>query len=96
MLERENIIRKIRELKPYLHDEFAVNSVGLFGSFSEDLQKEDSDIDLLIGLDKPIGWKIFTLEIFLEKTFNRKIDIVTKSALREPLKEIILKQVQYV
>ncbi len=96
MLNKENIISKIRELKPYLRDEFAVNSVGLFGSFSEELQNENSDIDLLIGLDKPIGWKIYTLEIFLEKTFNRKIDIVTQNALREPLKDAILKQVQYV
>jgi predicted nucleotidyltransferase len=96
MLNKENIISKIRELKPYLKDEFAVNSVGLFGSFSEELQNENSDIDLLIGLDKPIGWRIYTLEIFLEKIFNRKIDIVTKNALREPLKEAILKQVQYV
>jgi hypothetical protein len=90
MFDKENVTRKIRELKPYRHNEFAVNSIGLFGSFSEELQNENSDIDLLIRLGKPIGWKIFTLEIFPEKTFNRKIDILTKNALREPIKEIIL------
>ena len=96
MLDKENIIQKIKELKPYLYNEYMVNKVGLFGSFSENLQNEFSDIDLLIELEKPIGWKIFTLEIYLEGIFNRKIDLVTKNALKEPLKDKILSQVQYV
>jgi hypothetical protein len=44
-----------------------------------------SDIDLLVELEKPIGWKFFTLEIYLEKAFGRKIDLVTKNALRNRL-----------
>ena len=57
---------------------------------------EDSDIDILVELEKPIGWKFFTLEIYLEKIFDRKIDLVTKNALKEQIKDDILKQVNYV
>jgi predicted nucleotidyltransferase len=49
----------------------------------------------LVELDKPIGWKYFTLEMYLEKTFGRKVDLVTKNALKEQLKEGILNQVNY-
>jgi predicted nucleotidyltransferase len=96
MLNKENVIEKIRELKPFLYQEYKVREVGLFGSFSQNLQSESSDIDLVIELEKPIGWKIFTLEIFLENIFNRKIDLVTKNALKEQLKDKILNQVVYV
>jgi uncharacterized protein len=96
MLNKENIIEKIRELKPFLYQEFKVKEVGLFGSYSQNLQNESSDIDLIVELEKPIGWKIFTLEIYLQEVFNRKIDLVTKNALKEQLKDKILNQVVYV
>ncbi len=70
-----------------------MNEIGVFGSFSNETQTEESDIDLLVALDKPIGWKYFSLEIFLEKTFGRKIDLVTKSALKEQLRDNILSTV---
>jgi len=54
----------------------------LLGSFSENKQDEGSDIDILVELDKPIGWKFFTLEKYLEDIFGQKVDLVTKKALK--------------
>ena len=96
MITKETILTRLRELKPALYKDFAVTEIGLFGSFSDNTNTEESDIDILVELEKPIGWKFFTLELYLEKTFNRKIDLVTKSALKEQIKESILKQVNYV
>lgn len=96
MLTKSEILEKLKELKPTLYKEYAVKEIGVFGSFITDDANEDSDIDILVELDKPIGWKYFTLEMYLEKTFGRKIDLVTKNALKEQLKEGILNQVNYV
>jgi predicted nucleotidyltransferase len=96
MITRNYILLKLKELKPTLKKEFAVNKIGLFGSFSDGTFSEKSDIDLLVELDRPIGWKFFSLELYLEKVFNRKVDLVTKSALKEPIKNTILNQVNYV
>ena len=90
------ILEKLKELKPVLRKDYSVKEIGLFGSFSDNTFSENSDIDILIELEKPIGWRFFTLEIFLEKTFGRKIDLVTKNALKEQIKDQILKQVIYV
>jgi hypothetical protein len=49
-----------------------------------------------VELEKPIGWKFFSLEIHLEQIFKRKIDLVTKNALKEQIRESILKNVNYV
>jgi len=96
MITGNDILERLRELKPILHEDYSVKEIGLFGSFSDNTFSENSDIDILIELEKPIGWRFFTLEIFLESTFGRKIDLVTKSALKDQIREQILKQVKYV
>ncbi|MFA5542117.1 MAG: nucleotidyltransferase family protein [Bacteroidales bacterium] len=86
----------MKELKPILYKDFAVKEIGLFGSFSDESNTEDSDIDLLVELEKPIGWKFFSLELYLEKTFNRKIDLITKNAIKEQIRDSILHKIKYV
>ena len=96
MITKNEILSKLAELKPILYKDYSVKEIGLFGSYSENLQSEESDIDILIELEKPIGWKFFTLEMYLEKVFNKKIDLITKSALKDQIKDGILKQVNFV
>jgi uncharacterized protein len=96
MISQRIIIQRLDELKPFLQKEYSVKTIGLFGSFSDNSFSDESDIDILVELEKPIGWKYFSLEIFLEKTFGRKIDLVTKNALKEQIKDRILKQVKYI
>lgn len=95
MITGNDILDKLRELKPVLRKDFAVKEIGLFGSFTDNTYTEQSDIDIIVELEKPIGWKFFTLEMFLENVFGRKIDLVTKNALKEQIKDRILNQVKY-
>ncbi|MBW6491623.1 MAG: nucleotidyltransferase domain-containing protein [Lentimicrobium sp.] len=96
MVTKNDIILKLKELKPLLQKDYSVREIGLFGSFSDETFTEESDIDLLVEFEKPIGWKFFSLEIYLGKIFNRKIDLVTKNALKDQIKESILAKVNYV
>ena len=95
MITRDDILIKLKELKPLLNKDYAVKEIGIFGSFSDDSYNYESDIDILVELGKPIGWRFFSLEIYLENVFNRKIDLVTKNALKEQIKDSILSQVTY-
>lgn len=96
MITKAEILNKLRELKPVLYRDYSVREIGLFGSFSDNSFTEDSDIDLLVEFEKPVGWKYLSLEIFLENVFGRKIDLVTKNALKEQIRDNILNQVKYV
>ncbi|MEI7727655.1 MAG: nucleotidyltransferase family protein [Bacteroidota bacterium] len=96
MNTRDEILSKLLELKPILHKDFAVTEIGLFGSFSDNSNTENSDIDILVVLEKPIGWRFFSLEIYLERIFGRKIDLVTKNALKYQIEKNVLKQVTFV
>ena len=96
MITKNEILSKLIELKPILYKEFSVKEIGLFGSFIDDSYTENSDIDILVVFENPIGWKFFTLELYLQNIFERKIDLVTKNALKEQIKSHILQQVNYV
>ena len=96
MTKQKDIISKLNELKPWLQQEYSVRKIGLFGSFADNTQTDESDIDILVELEKPIGWKFFSLELYLEKIFNRKIDLVTKKALKEQIRDSILNNVTYI
>lgn len=96
MITKNDILNKLSDLKPILYKDYSVKQIGLFGSFSDDSNTDESDIDLLVEFEKQIGWKYFSLEIYLENVFGRKIDLVTKNALKEQIKDDILSQVKYV
>ena len=88
--------QRLKKLKPILVNKFNVDRIGYFGSYVDNSQTENSDLDILVEFSKPVGWEFFTLEKFLEDTLGLKIDLVTKNALKEPLKDRILNQVRYV
>jgi predicted nucleotidyltransferase len=96
MLTSETVEKKLKEIKPYLKDRFQISQIGYFGSFAENSQKTNSDIDILVEFSKTPGWDFFTLEEYLEAIFNRKIDLVTKSAIRDQMRDAILNQVIYI
>ncbi|MEM4271103.1 MAG: nucleotidyltransferase family protein [Candidatus Pacearchaeota archaeon] len=71
-------IKKIlNDYKEYLYQNYGVKEIYLFGSYVRNEQKEDSDLDLLVQLEKPIGLKFVELGDFLEKILDMKIDVLT-------------------
>ena len=82
MSYRDEIIEKIKSQYPYLSSEFGVKRIGLFGSVAKQSEDKDSDIDIIIEFDRPIGFKFMLLADYMEKLFNRKVDILTKEGIR--------------
>ncbi len=95
MNTKSDILAQLKELKPVLEEEYAVSKIGLFSSFADGSQNEDSNIDLLVELKKPIGWKFFSLQVFLENIFKRIVDLVTYNALKSQLKNGVLGQIYF-
>lgn len=88
--------RLLEKEKEDLRNKFNVESIGIFGSFATGKNNDSSDIDVLVELSKPIGmFKFIELEEYLSKLFNRKVDLVTKNALKSAIKEDILREVTY-
>ncbi len=89
------IIAIIEELKPLLKEKYGISKIGLFGSFARNEPDSDSDVDLIIFPDEPLGWEFFELTALLEKKFDKKVDLITPTGLKPQLKERIMKEVVY-
>ena len=82
MLSREFIIEKLREELSFLKKEFGIKKIGIFGSFVSETQNKDSDIDVIVEFEKPIGLAFMDLADYIEKLFNKKVDILTPEGIR--------------
>lgn len=96
MLMQNDIENKLKALKPILSSNFNVDKIGYFGSFARNEQSDESDIDILVSFYKPLGWAFFDLQELLEKELKRKVDLVSIKALKDQLKDNILKEVKYI
>ena len=67
------------------------NSRSTPSSFARDASREGSDVDLLVDFAKPVGLLQFVgiLEE-LEQALGRRVDLVDRRTLREPMKQRIL------
>ncbi len=96
MVKQNELENKLKNLKPILSDRYSVERIGYFSSFSRNEQTNKSDLDILVEFRKPIGWNFFDLQEFLEKELTIKIDLVSINALKEQIRDSILKQVRYI
>lgn len=93
----EQIKQIIQQHKAELKTKYYVREIGIFGSYVRGEQATNSDIDILIELDKPIGFvKFMKLEKYISDLIGIKADLVTKKALKPYIGKRILQEVQYV
>lgn len=83
----------LRAQKPYLAEKYGVTEVSIFGSYVRNEQRPDSDLDILIELERPprislIG--LVELEDYLSNVLGLKVDIAIKRSLRKRIGARIL------
>jgi predicted nucleotidyltransferase len=67
-----------------------VKSLALFGSVARDEAGADSDLDLLVEFEEPASFdRYMDVKIFLEDLLGRKVDLVTKKALKPTMRPYI-------
>lgn len=96
-MSRDSIKRQIQRQIPYLSKKYHIKSIGIFGSVAKNEANKNSDVDILVEFKSPVGFFDFIrLENDLSKTVERKVDLVTKNALKPTIKEDILQSTIYV
>jgi len=97
MRTKEEILKILKDELPYLREKFNVKSIGLFGSYARDEQRDRSDVDILVEFSKPIGFfKFMELEEYLSKKLGVKVDLVTPDALKPMIKPQVMREIVYV
>ena len=82
-----------RELKR----KYGIKKIGIFGSCARRENRKNSDIDILVEFEKPMGLFTFIgLERHLSGLLGAKVDLVTRKALKPHIGRRILAEIIYV
>jgi len=93
-METKEIIKTIKELKEEIKEKYKIKEIGIFGSIVRGEEQETSDIDVLVDFkDDADLLDLVGLALFLEERLNQKVDVVPKRALREEIRESVLREV---
>jgi len=90
------IKENLTALKSKLSEDFAVERIGVFGSFARNEQNDDSDIDIIVEFSRPVGYEFFRLQRFLEERLGRKIDLATTAMLKQRIRKSVLNEATFV
>jgi uncharacterized protein len=89
-MERDRVLAILKSRKQRLK-KFGIHSLSIFGSVARDQAHKDSDVDILVDFEKPIGlFEYARLKMYLEEILERPVDLVTPEALRQEMREEIL------
>ncbi len=79
----EDLVRILREHKAELAERYGVRAIAVFGSFARGEQHEQSDVDIVVDLAKPLGLAFFGLWDYLESILGCRVDLLTPNALKQ-------------
>lgn len=92
-MKREAVIRILRQRHGEMSEKYGVKSLALFGSLARNEARPDSDVDLLVEFDRPVGYfGLFALQDYLEALLGHPVDLGTVNSLKPRIKEHILQE----
>jgi len=81
---------------PELKKRYPIEWMTLFGSYARGEETADSDVDLLVDFNGPIGIEFVDLTDEIEKILNVKVDLVSKGGLKPRHWEYLKPRLTYV
>lgn len=90
-MKRDEVLAIVAAHREHL-EALGVKSLRLFGSVARDEARPDSDVDFLVEFDRPIVlFEFIEVRLYLQDILGCPVDLGTLKALREHLREPVLK-----
>ena len=96
MKNPQEIISKLKELKPALFEKYNLSALGLFGSVVRDDFSANSDVDIIIDYHNKMGIEFIDLANYLEDQLEIKVDLVSRRGIKPKYYKEIEKDILYV
>lgn len=90
-MSREDILNRVIEFFKLKKDEFNIIRMGVFGSVARDEFDENSDVDVVVELEKPDLFTLIGIKQELEERLNCSVDVVR---YREKMNAYLKKQIE--
>jgi predicted nucleotidyltransferase len=81
----EEILATLREQHTRLSQRYPIRRLALFGSWARGDAREDSDVDVMVEVDPSIGLRFVDLGEELEQALGRRVDLVSRRAIKPSL-----------
>ena len=90
-LTKDIVLSQLQEYKEKNKKKYQILRLGIFGSFTRDEIVKDSDIDIVVELEKPKMFHLIGIKQELEEIFSLSVDIVR---IREKMNEFLKKRIE--
>ena len=97
-MTKEAILETLKLHKKELYQKYGVIKIGVFGSFARGEAKEESDIDIVIEIEKNKKnlHNFLNTRREMEKLLGLRVDLGIESTIKPIVKEYIKKEIIYV
>ena len=75
-MNRQEILAALREYKRTNADKYGIRELGVFGSVARNEARDDSDVDLVVRIEKPDLFLLVGIKLDLEEHLHRPVDLV--------------------
>jgi len=90
-MNRETIIQYLSDHKTEFEQKFGVSKIGLFGSYARRQNHKDSDIDIIVELEKPDLLTLVAIKQKIEEDLGINVDIIRN---RERMNRTLKKRIE--
>lgn len=96
-MKRKDVLRILQKERQELVDRYNISALSVFGSVARDEAREDSDVDILVEFNHPIGlFQFIELQQRLETILRCKVDLGTPRSLKPRIKDRVLQEAIHV
>ena len=96
-MKNTEIIQLLRQHRDELRKRFGVKSLAVFGSVARGEAGPESDVDILVEFEGRATFdRYMGLKFFLEDLLGRRVDLVTRKALKPRLRPYVEQEAIYV
>jgi uncharacterized protein len=94
MSNKDKTLLLIKNQYQYLSSQYGIKRIGLFGSIAKGTEQVDSDIDIFVEFNQPIGFRFIEFVNDLESLLGRKVDVLTPAGLENIRNKTIADNIQ--
>jgi uncharacterized protein len=92
-MRRSKALQLLRQQRKELSEHYHVKTLSLFGSVARDEASPESDIDILVEFNQPVGlFHFIDLHHRLEDVLGCKVDLGTPRSLKPYMKEKVMQE----
>ena len=89
-MDKDKIFLSLQRFKKLNKDKYEIVRIGFFGSAARGSMNEESDIDIVVELERPDLFNLIGIKQDLEEQFDRPVDIVR---YREKMNDFLKKRI---